>query len=87
MNYLIRKFEACLTAKDTSDKLRIGVDQTSTTRLGTFHLKWILYEMDSTRTIVEHLQNMSVIVHDLKVVGREISEEKQVLNVIRMLPD
>jgi len=41
------------------------------------------YEMDTNRTIAEHLRTMSIIVHDLKAVGREITKEKQVLNVIR----
>jgi len=31
--------------------------------------------MDSTRTITEHLQTMSAMVHDLKAAGREISKE------------
>jgi len=42
--------------------------------------------MDSTRTIAEHLRTMSAMIRDLKVVGREISKEEQVLNVIRVVP-
>ena len=42
--------------------------------------------MDSTRNIAEHLRTMNAIVCDLKAAGREISKEKQVLNVIWALP-
>ena len=82
---LIGEFEACLTAKDMWDKLRVGFSQTSLTRLRILHLKWMHYKMDSTHTVVEHLRTMSAMACDLKSARREISKEEQVLNVIRAL--
>ena len=38
---LIREFEACPTAKDMWDKLRVRFGQTSATRFHTLHLKWM----------------------------------------------
>jgi len=52
---LIGEFEACLTAKDMGDKIKIQFSQTSTTRLRTLHLKRMHYDMDSTHTIDKHL--------------------------------
>jgi len=86
MKILLGEIEACPTAKDMWDKLKVRFSQTSATRLCTLHLKWMQYEMDSTRTIAEHLQTMSAMVHDLKAAEREISKEESVLNVIRALP-
>jgi len=37
--------------------------------------------------MAEHLRIMGGIIHDLKAVGKEISEGEQVLNEIRALPD
>ena len=73
---LIGEFEACPTAKDMWERLKVRFGQTSTTRLRTLHLKWMQYEMDSTRTRAEHLRTMSAMVRDLKAAGREISEEE-----------
>jgi len=81
-NDLIGEFEACPIAKDMWDKLKVRFSQTSAMRLRTLHLKWMQYEIDSTHTIAEHLRTMSAMVRDFKAVGREISEEEQVLNVI-----
>ena len=43
--------------------------------------------MDSEWTVVEHLRIMGAIIHDLEVVGEEISEGEQVPNMIRTLSD
>ena len=43
--------------------------------------------MNSDWTVVEHLRIMGAIIHDLKVVGEEISEGEQVPNMIRTLSD
>ena len=83
---LIGEFELCPTAKDMWDQLKIRFGQTSETRLRTLQLKWIQYQMDSSRTMTEHLRIMSGIIRDLKAAGKEISEGEQVLNVIRALP-
>jgi len=73
-NDLIGEFELCPTAKDMWDQLKICFGQTSKTRLHTFQLKWIQYQMDSSRTMTEHLRIMSGIIRDLKAAGKEISE-------------
>lgn len=83
---LIGEFELCPTAKDMRDQLKIHFGQTSKTRLHTLQLKWIQYQMDSSRTMTEHLRIMSGVIRDLKAAGKEISEGEQVLNVIKALP-
>jgi len=50
------------------------------------HLKWMQYEMESTRTMVEHLWTIGAMVWDIKAAKWKISEEEQVLNVVRALP-
>ena len=50
-NDLIGELEACPTAKDMCDELRIRFGQTSYTRLRTLYLKWMQYEMCSAHTI------------------------------------
>ena len=69
------------------DQLKIHFGQTSKTRLCTWQLKRIQYKMDSSRTMAEHLRIMCGVIYDLKVVGKEIYEGEQVLNVIRALLD
>ena len=45
------------------------------------------YTIDSNRSIPEHLRTMSAMVRDLKAAGQEVSEQEQVLNMIRALPN
>ena len=54
-NDLIGEFEACPTAKDMWDQLKICFGQTFETRLRTLQLKWMQYKMDSGRTMAQHL--------------------------------
>ena len=71
-NDLIREFEACLTAKDMWDNLRVRFSQTSDTRFRPLHLKWMWYETDSTRITAKHLRTMSAMVRDLNAAKQEI---------------
>ena len=52
---LIGEFELCPTAKDIWDQLKNYFGQTPEIRLRTLQLKWIQYQMDSSRTMNEHL--------------------------------
>jgi len=45
------------------------------------------YTINSSHSIFEHLRAVSAMVRDLKAAGYDVSEEEQVLNVIRALPD
>ena len=83
---LIGEFKMSPTAKDMWDQLKIHFGQTSERRHCTLQLKWMQYEMDSSRTMAEHLQVMNGIIHGFKAAGKEISKGEQVLNVIRVLP-
>ena len=83
---LIDKFEGGPTAKDIWDKLKFRLGQTFVTRFRTLHLKWVQYEIDTTRTMVEHLRTMSDLARDLKVAGRKIFDQEQVLNATQALP-
>jgi len=58
------------------NNLRVRLGQRSLIRLHTLHLKWMQYEMDSTRIIAEHLKTMSAIAREFKGARREISEEE-----------
>ena len=82
----IGAFEGCPTAKDMWDKLKTRFGETSTTRLRSLHLKWMQYRIDTTHTVAKLLQTMNTMVQDLKEVGYEISDEEQVLNVIKPFP-
>ena len=86
-NDLVGEFEGSLTAKNMRGKLKIRFIQTSATGLHTLHLKWVQYKIDTILTMDEHLRTMSAIVWDIKPRGREISEEEQVPNVTRALPE
>jgi len=84
---LLGEFERFPTSKDMWAQLKVRFGQTSATRLCTLQLKWMQYTINSSRSISEHLRIMSAMVRDLRAAGEEISEEEQVLNVIRALPE
>ena len=68
------EFECFHTTKDMWMQLKIRFEQTSATRLHTLQLKWMQYTIDSSRSISEHLRNISAMVRDLKAAGQEVSE-------------
>ena len=82
---LVGEFELCPMTKDMWEQLKICFGQTSETRLRTLQLKWMQYQMHSSRTLTERLRIMIGIICDLKA-GKEISKGEQVLNVIQALP-
>jgi len=84
---LLGEFERFHTGKDMWTQLNVRFGQTSGTRLRTLQLKWMQYTIDFSRSIFEHLRAMSAMVRDLKAAGQEVSEEEQVLNVIKALPN
>ena len=43
--------------------------------------------MDSKHNMPEHLRTMSALIHDLKAIGNNLSDEQQVTEVIRSLPE
>ena len=84
---LLGEFERCPIAKDIWDRLKIRFSQTSATRLRTLCLKWMQFQLDAGRPVIEQLQNLSGIVRDLRSAGQDIPEDEQAQNVIRALPD
>jgi len=45
------------------------------------------YKLHFGRLMIEQMRTMSSIVRDLKVVGQDVPEQEQVLNVIQALLD
>lgn len=43
--------------------------------------------MDSKHSMAEHLRTMFALIHDLKAVGNNLSDEQQVIVMIRSLPE
>nr|CAD1829389.1 unnamed protein product [Ananas comosus var. bracteatus] len=84
---LIGQFEIFETAKDMWDNLKITFGQTSSTRLRALNLKFLQYIKDPKHSMAEHLRVMSAMIQDLKTAGNELTDEQQVLAVIRSLPD
>nr|CAD1825953.1 unnamed protein product [Ananas comosus var. bracteatus] len=84
---LIGQFEIFETAKDMWDNLKITFGQTSSTRLRALNLKFLQYIKDPKHSMAEHLRVMSAMIRDLKTAGNELTDEQQVLAVIRSLPD
>ncbi|GAV60285.1 UBN2_2 domain-containing protein [Cephalotus follicularis] len=82
---LIGTYEHCPTAKEMWDQLRFDFGGTSVTRLRSLVLKFEMYKNKNSMT--QHLRIMSAMIRDLKNAGNVLSDEQQVQDVIRYLPD
>ena len=60
---------------------------TTTTRLRVLTLRFNQYVMDPKHTMVEHLRVMSSMFRDMKAAGNDLTDEQQVLAILRSLPD
>ncbi|XP_026378339.1 uncharacterized protein LOC113272756 [Papaver somniferum] len=69
------------------DQLKFDFGGTTTTRLGSLVLKFEVYRKDPKHSMTEHLRRMSSMIRELKSAGNVLSDEQQVLAVIRSLPD
>ncbi len=86
-NDLIGEFENFPTAQSMWSELKIRFGQTSATRLRALNLKFMQCTKDPSHSMAEHLRAMSSMIRDLKNAGCELTDEQQVLAVIRSLPD
>lgn len=86
-NDLIGEYEDFPTAKQMWDQLKFDFGGTSTTRLRSLVLKFEVYRKDPKHSMTEHLRRMSSMIRELKSAGNVLSDEQQVLAVIRSLHD
>jgi hypothetical protein len=84
---LIGEYKAFQNAKDMWDQLKFDFGGTSTTRLKSLVLKFEVYRKDPKHTMTKHLRMMSGMIRDLKVAGNVLTNEQQVLAVIRSMHD
>jgi hypothetical protein len=84
---LIGEFETYQTARAMWDQLKLRFGGTTATRLRAMNLKFDQYKLDPKHTMTEHLRAMSAMIRQLKAAGVNITDEHQVLSVIRSLPD
>ncbi|XP_026419768.1 uncharacterized protein LOC113315726 [Papaver somniferum] len=84
---LIGEYENYPTSKQMWDHLKFYFGGTSTTKLRSLVLKFEVYRKDPKHSVTEHLRMMSSMIRDLKSFGNVLTDEQQVLAVIRSLPD
>ncbi|KAK2969456.1 hypothetical protein RJ640_011353 [Escallonia rubra] len=59
----------------------------SATRLRALTLKFKIYKMAPNAKMVDHVRKMSATIRDLKAAGNNLSNEQQILAVLRSLPN
>ncbi|XP_026395085.1 uncharacterized protein LOC113289877 [Papaver somniferum] len=84
---LIGEYENYPTSKQMWDQLKFDFGGTSTTKLRSLVMKFEVYRKDLKHSMTEHLRTMSSMIHDLKSARNVLTDEQQVLVVIRSLPD
>lgn len=84
---LLGEFENFTTAKEMWDRLHLKYGGTSATRLRALTLRFNQYVMDPKHTMAEHLRVMSTMIREMKADGNNLTDEQQILAVIRSLPE
>ncbi|KAK4431023.1 hypothetical protein Salat_0864300 [Sesamum alatum] len=84
---LIREYEKYSTAKELCEVLKVVYSSTSTTRLRALTLKFNQYVLDLKHLMIQHLDVMKDMIRELQNAGTELSNEQQVLAVLRSLPE
>ena len=74
-NALIGEFKDYPNAQEMWNQLKIAYGGTLATRLRALTLKFEQYVMDSKYSMVEHLRTMFVLIHDLKAIDNNLSDE------------
>lgn len=67
----------------TCEYLKMSFACTSATRLRAMALRFETYKIDLNSTMIEHLKKMSQMIRDLKSVGNNLSDEQEILVVLR----
>ncbi|KAK4411886.1 hypothetical protein Sango_0261600 [Sesamum angolense] len=84
---LIREYEKYPTAKKFWEVLKVAYGSTSTTRLRALTLRFNQYVLDPKHSMIQHLDVMKDMIRELQNAGCELSDEQQVLAVLRSLPE
>ncbi|KAL0378716.1 UNVERIFIED_CONTAM: hypothetical protein Sradi_3177100 [Sesamum radiatum] len=84
---LIREYEKYPTAKDLWKVLKVAYGRTSATRLRALTLRFNQYVLDTKHSMIQHLDVMKDMIRELQNAGCELSDEQQVLAVLRSLPE
>lgn len=86
-DHLIREFEKYTTAKELWEILKVMYGTTSATRLRALTLKFNQYVLDPKHSMTQHLDVMKDMIRELQNAGTELTDEQQVLAVLRSLPE
>ncbi|KAL0340316.1 UNVERIFIED_CONTAM: hypothetical protein Sradi_4548400 [Sesamum radiatum] len=84
---LIREYEKYPTAKKLWEVLKVAYGSTSATRLRALTLRFNQYVLDPKHLMIQHLDVMKDMIRELPNTGCELSDEQQVLAVLRSLPE
>ncbi|KAL0457635.1 UNVERIFIED_CONTAM: Retrovirus-related Pol polyprotein from transposon TNT 1-94 [Sesamum latifolium] len=84
---LIREYEKYPTAKELWEVLKVAYGSTSATRLRALTLRFNQYVLDPKHSMIQHLDVMKDMIRELQNAGCELSDEQQVLAVLRSLPE
>ncbi|KAL0456393.1 UNVERIFIED_CONTAM: Copia protein [Sesamum latifolium] len=82
---LIREYEKYPTAKELWDVLKVAYGSTSATRLRALTLRFNQYVLDPKHSMIQHLDVMKDMIRELQNASCELSDEQQVLAVLRSL--
>ncbi|KAL0404158.1 UNVERIFIED_CONTAM: hypothetical protein Sradi_2056600 [Sesamum radiatum] len=83
---LIREYEKYPTAKELWEVLKVAYGSTSATRLRALTLRFNQYVLDPKHSMIQHLDVVKDMIRELQNAGCELSDEQQVLAVLRSLP-
>ncbi|KAL0457633.1 UNVERIFIED_CONTAM: hypothetical protein Slati_0390500 [Sesamum latifolium] len=84
---LIRDYEKYPTAKELWEVLKVAYGSTSATILRALTLRYNQYVLDPKYSMIQHLDVMKDMIRELQNAGCELSDEQQVLAVLRSLPE
>ncbi|KAK4421500.1 hypothetical protein Salat_2100600 [Sesamum alatum] len=84
---LIHEYEKYSTAKELWEVLKVAYGSTSATRLRALTLKFNQYVLDPKHSMIQHLDVMKDMIRELQNAGTKLSDEQQVLAVLRSLPE
>ncbi|KAK4383584.1 hypothetical protein Sango_2761900 [Sesamum angolense] len=81
--YLIHEYEKYQMAKELWEVLMVAYGSTSATRLRALFLRFNQYVLDPKHSMIQHLDVMKGMIRELQNAGYELSDEQQLLVVLR----
>ncbi|GAV62803.1 UBN2_2 domain-containing protein [Cephalotus follicularis] len=85
-NDLISEFEEYQPASELWNTLKLKYGSISATKLRELTMRFDNHTMKEGQTMKHHLRVMSSMIRELKAVGHNLTDEQQVLVVLRSLP-